>query len=149
MIGRVAMTCPVCGVKLRVLHGRSELIGLLAVVVPFVVMAVSLFVVPVIRRSTDYYLRMGVFAIVMFSAVRLHRRNIPRLLRVRLLQDKETAQFPLVRSPVLEVESSDPVVLEPMQDDRPSWVCPKCGEQSPGNFNECWKCLALRPEADE
>jgi hypothetical protein len=25
-----------------------------------------------------------------------------------------------------------------------AWNCPKCGEENPGNFNECWKCLEMR-----
>jgi hypothetical protein len=27
----------------------------------------------------------------------------------------------------------------------PAWNCPKCGEENPGNFNECWNCLMARP----
>jgi hypothetical protein len=26
-----------------------------------------------------------------------------------------------------------------------SWICPHCGEKSPGNFEECWKCQRSRP----
>jgi hypothetical protein len=25
------------------------------------------------------------------------------------------------------------------------WTCDGCGEENPGNFHECWKCLATRP----
>ncbi len=24
------------------------------------------------------------------------------------------------------------------------WICPKCGESVPGNFQECWSCQTLR-----
>jgi len=27
----------------------------------------------------------------------------------------------------------------------PSWNCPHCHEDNPGNFEECWKCLKFRP----
>jgi len=30
-------------------------------------------------------------------------------------------------------------------DSGPAWVCPSCHEENPGNFDECWKCLADRP----
>jgi hypothetical protein len=26
----------------------------------------------------------------------------------------------------------------------PSWICPHCHEENPGNFEECWKCLRSR-----
>ena len=25
------------------------------------------------------------------------------------------------------------------------WTCARCGEENPGNFDECWICLATRP----
>ena len=25
------------------------------------------------------------------------------------------------------------------------WLCPKCGEEVPGNFELCWQCGAFRP----
>jgi hypothetical protein len=27
----------------------------------------------------------------------------------------------------------------------PAWTCPGCGEENPGNFEECWKCQRNRP----
>ncbi|MEM0915033.1 MAG: hypothetical protein AAGK09_10540 [Planctomycetota bacterium] len=34
----------------------------------------------------------------------------------------------------------------PPDDDEPGpdWVCPSCGEENPGNFQVCWKCMAAR-----
>ena len=32
------------------------------------------------------------------------------------------------------------------EDDGPSWICPGCHEENPGNFDECWKCPADRPK---
>jgi hypothetical protein len=31
----------------------------------------------------------------------------------------------------------------------PSWTCPHCDEENPGNFNECWKCQRIRTEGSE
>jgi len=28
----------------------------------------------------------------------------------------------------------------------PDWVCPSCGERNEGQFSECWRCGAERPE---
>jgi hypothetical protein len=35
------------------------------------------------------------------------------------------------------------------QDDEPSWICPYCHEDNPGNFQECWKCLKIRPAMEK
>jgi len=146
IISPVAIVCLVCGAKLRVLQGRSYLLGLLAIAVPFAVMVVGIVVAPVTRGSTNYYIRMGIFAVLAFGAIRLHARNIPRLLTVRLLKDNERVRYPLVRSTIPEPGTSlDGVLnLEPSEDGRPVWVCPECGEENPGNFEECWKCQTWR-----
>ena len=31
----------------------------------------------------------------------------------------------------------------------PSWKCPGCGEDNPGNFEECWKCQRIRRREDK
>jgi len=138
----------VCGVKLRVLQSCAYVTGLLAFILPCAFMVVSIFLAPVTRGSMDYKVRMGVFAVVLFGAIVLHKRNIPRLLRVRLLQNNETVRFPLARSTSPEPENAlaptSALSLEPTQDDQPVWVCPKCHEENPGNFNECWKCMTMR-----
>lgn len=50
-------------------------------------MVTSIFVAPVTRGPIDYKIRMGIFVVVLFGTVFLQRRNNPRLLTVRLLQD--------------------------------------------------------------
>ena len=106
IIATVAMACPVCGVKLRVLQGRAYLIGLLAALVPFALVVLSVFLAPVTRRSTDCYFRTGICAGVVFGAVRLHQRSVPRLLTVRLLGVNEKALFPLAPPSVLDPEAT-------------------------------------------
>lgn len=147
IIDRVAIACPVCGVKLRVLQSRAYVTGLLAFIVPCAMMVVAIFLAPVTRGSMDYKIRMAIFAVVLVSAVVLHKRSIPRLLTVRLLRENEIARFPLARSttPAPDPEAAPNALdLEPIEDERPSWNCPKCGEENPGNFNECWKCQTAR-----
>jgi hypothetical protein len=146
----LAVKCPVCGMKLRVLLGRAQWTGMLATVVPFALVALSVFIAPVTRRSTEYYIRMGIFAVVVYGAVTLHQRNIPRLLTVRLLRDNEKARFPLAPPPVPDPEatSNNALDLEPTEEDGPAWKCKSCGEENPGNFNQCWKCLKMRDEAE-
>ena len=74
----------------------------------------------------------------------------PRFLRVRLIGKGEEVTFPLLeRAKERQAEAQvaeDGLDSEAKDDDRPEWVCPKCGETNPGNFNECWKCLAMRTE---
>jgi hypothetical protein len=150
IVDRVAIACPTCGVKLRVLQSRSYAIGLLGFMIPLALAVVLIYVVPVARGSMNDIIRKGMLLVVLFGIIRLHKRYIPRLLTVRLLRDNEPARFPLAQSTspesAAEVVQSNPLNLEPTQDDRPVWVCPKCHEENPGNFNECWKCLQLRPE---
>lgn len=31
----------------------------------------------------------------------------------------------------------------------PLWHCTRCGEPNEGQFSECWRCGALRPEASQ
>jgi len=38
-------------------------------------------------------------------------------------------------------EESDGESAEPVG---PNWRCAKCGEENPGNFDECWKCETER-----
>ena len=149
IIDRVAIVCPVCGVKLRVLQSRASVTRFLAFMIPSALMVISVFVVPVTRVSIDYKIRMGIFVVVLFGAVFLQGRNTPRQLTVRLLQDNENVRYPLARPPILNPEDetapkSSALQLEPTKDDRPSWVCAKCGEENPGNFDECWKCQTWR-----
>lgn len=149
IVDRVAIACPVCGVKLRVLQSRAYVTRLLAFMVPPVLMVISIFVAPVTRGSIDYKIRMGIFMVVLFGIIFLQSRNNPRLLTVRLLQDNENVRYPLARSSIPNPEDeaarkSCVVQLEPTEDDRPSWVCAKCGEGNPGNFDVCWKCQAWR-----
>ncbi len=63
----LAVTCPVCGMKLRVLQGRAQFTGMLAAVVPFALAVLSVFIAPVARRSMDYYIRMGIIAVVVYA----------------------------------------------------------------------------------
>ncbi len=146
----LGMMCPVCGVKLRVLLGRAQWIGFLAVIIPFALIVLSIFVAPVAQHSMEYKIRTGVFMAALFGATLLQKRYTPRLLTVRLLRDNEKVRFPLAPPPVPEPDaaSMSALDLQPTEDDRPNWVCPKCHEENPGNFDECWKCLKIRDEAE-
>jgi hypothetical protein len=80
------------------------------------------------------------------------QKSIPRLLQLRLFEEGEKAGFPLVTlaedlAAMREEADRESIDLEPAEDTGPKWVCPQCHEENPGNFNECWKCLAMRPEA--
>jgi hypothetical protein len=154
MIGRVGVVCTVCGVKLRVLQGRAYMTGWMVFVTLIALMAVSYLVAPVTRSSVEYKIRMGVFIVAVWGATVLHKRRIPTLLTVRLIQDGEIVQYPLARPAVAEseedAEPQSALELNATKDDRPSWACPKCGEENPGNFDECWKCQTWRvPETNK
>jgi hypothetical protein len=45
------------------------------------------------------------------------------------------------------VERSEAPSTSGIEDDAgPSWTCPQCHEDNPGNFEECWKCQRMRAE---
>jgi hypothetical protein len=143
MLGNVAIECPVCRAELRVLQTRSYLVGLLAFLLSLVLATVSLIAAPVARGSTEYGIRMVMFVCLVWAGRVLHKRAIPKLLTVRLVQDEEIVRFPLAPKPSKPEEDIDPrsaLELNAVEDDRPEWICTHCGEGNPGNFNECWKC---------
>jgi hypothetical protein len=146
MIGHVGIVCPVCGMKLRVLQARAVLIGLLTFFLPFVLVVATYIAAPVARGPRDYIIRMAAFFVIMWSATVLHRRYIPRLLTLRLVENEEVVRFPL--APVAKKgENTEPrsaLELAPVEEDRPAWTCANCGEENPGNFDECWKCQTWR-----
>jgi hypothetical protein len=149
MIGRVGIVCPVCGMNLRVLQVRAQLIGLLAFFLPLVLVVTTYIAAPVARGSTDYRLRMVIFFIVLWVGIVLHKRSIPRLLTLRLVENGEIVRYPLAPPPKAD-ENAEPrnaLELTPVEENRPVWTCAKCGEENPGNFDECWKCQTWR--ADE
>ena len=146
MIGRVGIVCPVCGMSLRVLQVRAYLIGLLAFFLPLGLAGITYIAASVARGSTDYSIRMAIFLVVLGVGIALHRHSIPRLLTVRLLENGEVVRFPLARTPTSDenAEPSNALQLTPVEANRPVWTCAKCGEENPGNFDECWKCQTWR-----
>jgi hypothetical protein len=154
ILGQVAIACPVCGMKLRVLQGPAVVAGLLAFFIPIALMVVSQIVAPMARGSVGDRIRMVIFVAALLGALWLHRRNVPRLLTVRLLQDGEIVRYPLARPIVTESEEErepkSALELNATENDRPSWECLQCGEENPGNFDECWKCQTWRvPEINK
>jgi hypothetical protein len=146
MIGRVGIVGPVCGMSLRVLQVRAYLIGLLAFFLPLVLAGITYIAAPVARGSTDYSIRMAIFIAVLCVGIALHKHSIPRLLTLRRLENGEVARFPLARTPTSDEnpEPSSALPLTPVEGNRPVWTCAKCGEENPGNFDECWKCQTWR-----
>jgi hypothetical protein len=152
MAGNVAIACRVCGIKLRVLQGRAQLSGLLGF---GLLIALSL-IGGNLSSHTGSPLRTALiaapFVIVAIASYWVQQRLIPRLLRVRLLEEGEQVVYPLI-APQEEwetdqqVDARDLCNSESAGDNRPVWTCAKCGEKNPGNFDICWKCQAERPGA--
>jgi hypothetical protein len=141
----------VCGIKLRVLDRRMAFTSLGL----FILMLLSAAVVGKLSRpyGNDRVILVS-FGIVCFAGFIVFQKSIPRLLRLRFLEAGEKAGFPLVtlaedlaaeRRAIEEEEEQNP---EQTADAGPAWKCKSCGEENPGNFNECWKCLKIRDEAE-
>jgi hypothetical protein len=152
IVGSVGIACPTCGVKLKVLQGRVLLGLAVAYVVPFAVVLAVVFMTPWNNDREHRLVSIGVLVIAYFGAFKLHRSLIPRLLRVRLIRAGEKIAFPLTKparelEEIREATDINALTLEPTDDTQPVWVCPKCREENPGTFDECWKCQTRR--ADE
>jgi hypothetical protein len=146
LAGKIGIVCPVCGIKLRVLDRRLRLasVGL------FILMLCGAAVVGKLSRvyGNDRLIFVGFIALYAAAFIGL-QRSIPRLLQLRLFEVGEEAGFPLVTLKedlaARREAAIDSANNEAAEDSGPAWVCSKCHEESPGNFDECWKCLAKRP----
>jgi hypothetical protein len=151
--GSPGIVCPVCGVKLRVLQGRVVASRALALVVPLIVLTLLDSLNPVDRDSVSGKIRLVEFIVVLGGSFVLQWRWTPRLLRLRLVNDGETVEYPLViRARELAAEAKleeklakEQLELESPDVGKPAWTCTQCHEENPGNFVICWKCQASRP----
>jgi hypothetical protein len=152
LAGNVGIVCPVCGVKLRVLQGRVQVSGFLPYVVALSLgLLATSFFPPRDGSLKPKAAWVCVFAIFVVSFI-LQIRLIPRLFTLRYVQDGEQVGYPLVtlaenlekQREALEAD----YLNQPEPADGPAWRCNSCGEENPGTFNECWKCLAMRPITD-
>jgi DNA-directed RNA polymerase subunit RPC12/RpoP len=147
LAGKIGIVCPVCGIKLRVLDHRVRIasVGL------FILMICSAAAVGNLTRSYGQERAIFIaFWAVCFLGGIVFVKSIPRLLQLRLFEQGEEAGFPLVtlaEDLVAQREAAveNPSNAEPADYSGAAWTCSKCGEENPGNFNECWKCLAMRP----
>jgi hypothetical protein len=147
--GSVGLACPTCGVKLKVLQARLQIASVLLFLLPFGLVALFAYFDPFYKDEVMRRASVIILLVSYASGFFLVRRMSPRLLRLRLLKDGEKVRFPLeVAARIHEQEVS------PIQDEEdeapeiegPTWVCPKCHEENPGNFDECWKCQTWRTE---
>jgi len=149
---RVGIVCPACGVKLRVTQGRVQVSTILVFVVPFALSLLVNRIVPLGSGMPSAKIAWIILATIYIGGFILQGRLSPRLLRLRFVAKGEEVDYPLVTlAKEMEAESraiaDDPLNQPPTADDIRAWKCEACGEENPGNFNECWKCLKLRPEA--
>ena len=145
--GKIGVVCPMCGIKLRVLDNR---IGIISVAL-FILMVVGMASLLQLSKSrTDDGPILFVLGILCIPGFIYFQKSIPKLLRLRLLEEGEKASFPLLmlveelaaeRKAFEEEEEQNP---EPTEDAGPAWKSKSCGEENPGNFDECWKCQTWR-----
>ncbi|HEX3912722.1 MAG TPA: hypothetical protein VHW71_04380 [Steroidobacteraceae bacterium] len=145
--GSVGIVCPDCGIKLRVLQARIQIVGLLMFALfGFSVLAIR--VVPFNTSMVSARLALVIVATLYFGGFLLWRRLKPKFLRVRLLKDNEEVIYPLIdgkkEKEIRDKEMAESLDLESSDESRPVWICPKCGAENPGNFDECWKCQTWR-----
>jgi predicted RNA-binding Zn-ribbon protein involved in translation (DUF1610 family) len=142
MKGRIGVVCPNCGAKSQVLSHFANLSAILALLFLVFVGVVAACAVPIGWSGSERGDRVlwVVAGLIALGGLAVQRSAAPGLLRLRALEPGDTVKFPLSKGPAPEVAA----IKELPDDTRSSWVCPKCGEENPGNFDECWKCLGAR-----
>jgi len=150
--GKVGIVCPSCGVKLRVLQYRV----VLATLGLFAIFAAICAVFGDFERAHHIKPAEGVQILFIVSLVGgmffLQWRYAYRFAAIRSLRDGEKASFPLsvseVETPNLIDEAHlDMGLLSRVAAElhispgnaRP-WICLKCKEENPGEFDSCWNC---------
>jgi hypothetical protein len=135
---RVGVVCPVCRAKLQVLRDLklSGVVALLLVVPLGVMVAHAVPLGLSWRRENAIWLVTGLIALGGFAVEQSVARGV---LRLRLLKEEEKAAFPLM-APTKEHDRQSPEEAE----EQSAWTCPKCGEDNPETFDQCWKCEAER-----
>ena len=147
----VGIACPTCGIKLRVLQARVQIASALVFVLPLgLVLLFGLFH-PYYKDREKRRVVLVIVGVIYALSFHLINRMTPRLLRLRFPKDGEQVKFPLeVVASVHKEEAQfiqDEADRESEDIERPSWICPKCHEENPGNFDECWKCQTWRDQA--
>jgi hypothetical protein len=152
--GAVGVVCPVCGIKLRVLQPRVQIASVLIFVVPLALGMLLGHFDPFYKDEVKRRASLLILGVIYIFGFYLLARFSPRLLQLRLLKDGEAVVFPLAVVARVHAEEAEfikeQLALESPDLGKPAWVCPKCHEENPGNFDECWKCQTWRvPEINQ
>jgi ribosomal protein L40E len=129
----LGVECPHCGAKLRIIQTRVYVtLGVLLAVVLFgrngltsLMHEAHLDALETLELVCVLGAVIGVAILPLFA---------PNLWQVRLIASDEVVTFPL-GTPKAE------------EDAMPGWICHKCQEKNPENFQLCWKCGHVRPKA--
>ena len=127
--------CPSCGAKLRITQGRLAVAwGILVVAFFFGVRSLaSIGRLAHLDTADRLQLLWAVGAFIGILLLPLFAQNLWQV-HVMSADEAATISFPL-GTPKAE------------EDAEPGWVCPKCHEKNPENFELCWKCEHARPKA--
>jgi hypothetical protein len=152
--GPVGISCPKCGIPLKVDQARV-VIATLSISGGYFALAV--YVGSWARTSNihiDYSRLIPILIALAAAAYLLQRLYAPRLSRLRFVEVGESVSFPLTPlrhdndapnpKASLDADSGDGDGDSTSASGSP-WVCAKCGEENPENFGACWKCQADRP----
>jgi hypothetical protein len=149
--GAVGIVCPGCGVKLRVLQTNVQIGVALVFLLPLGLAILLAYFDPFYKDEVKAKASLFVLLVIYLSGFFLLNRMSPRLLRLRFLKDGEQVGFPL--EVVARIHKEEAQFIQEQLDrespdvGQPSWICPNCHEENPGNFDECWKCQTWRNQA--
>jgi hypothetical protein len=164
LIGKVAIDCPSCGGRLRVLQAGLAIAAvgsLAAFCAAFGILGVTEHAKPGAAKQD---LNLLLLAPAIVGWMFLFRRYGHRFAQVRTLEDGEKVILPLSK-PVLEQPTTgerldqQTKAVAPPEDatepprsagnERTPWICPECGEENPGQFNICCICETHRDISEQ
>ena len=163
LIGKVAVACPACDAKLRVLQ-----LGLAIVAIgSFAALCGAFAALGTIEHTKLGAAKQGLNFLLIVPAIVawmvLFRRYGYRFVSIRLVQDGEKVRLvPLSKPIVLEAKPEARTAQESIDVKRalqaekvppgnanfqkPPWMCPECGEENPGRFDICCICDTRRDD---
>jgi len=164
LVGKVGVACPACNAKLRVLQ-----LGLAIVAIgSFAALCGAFAAVGTIEHTKLGSAKQGLNLLLIAPALVgwvvllvLFRGYGYRFVRLRAVQDGEKVGLvplfkPIVQEAKLEArttQDSIDVNASPQakkvpsgnaNHQKPTWMCPECGEENPGRFNICCICDTRR-----
>jgi predicted RNA-binding Zn-ribbon protein involved in translation (DUF1610 family) len=150
---RTGVVCSQCGIHLKVRQSRIAILNIT------LLLGAGALAGYVVAHGSNKDASVLLAVLIVGTAVAFQFRYSPCFAQLEIASgvDAEKLSYPLSTkaTPIVELddERGERELKEAVASGAESeatkasspWRCESCGEDNPGNFNECWKCQAMRP----